>query len=179
MKPARVMDWLAYLAARLGWPGLVGLGLLVAALAADRLLVLPLERQVDAMEVRVERLSRQPLPARHEETEQEKTARFLDRLPGGAGAPEAVARLFTAAGHAGLRLEQGSYRPGKAGEGLARYQITLPVTGDYPAIRGFLAEALERQPTLALDSLTLARDGIAAAELKARLNLSFYLREAP
>ncbi len=181
MKPvARPLDWLAYVAARLGWPGLAGLGLLLAALAGDHFLVLPLQDRVADLEARVDRLSRAPRPAKAEETERERAERFADSLPLSADAPEAVARLFAAATHAGLRLEQGGYRPvaGSAG-GPARYQITLPVSGDYPAIRGFLAEALERQPTLALDGLTLSRESIASPEVKARLNLTFYLREAP
>lgn len=181
MKPAaRAMDWLAYAAARLGWPGLAGLGLLLAALVGDHFLVLPLENHVADLEARVERLSRAPRPAKAELTERERAERFADSLPLDAGAPEVVARLFAAATHAGLRLEQGSYRIGTgAAGGPARYQITLPVSGGYPAIRAFLAEALERQPTLALDGLTLSRESIASPEVKARLNLTFYLKEAP
>lgn len=176
----RPLDWLAYAAARLGWPGLIGLGMLLAALISDHFLVLPLENRVAEMEARADRLSRVPRPARAEATEQEKAARFADSLPLGSAAPEAVARLFAAASHAGLSLEQGSYRPGgNAASGLGRYQISLPVSGDYPSIRGFLAESLERQPTLALDSLSLSRESIASPEVKARMNLTFYLREAP
>ena len=174
-RAARPLDWLAYVIARLGWPGLLGLGLLVAAVLLDRYQVQPLATKAAELGVRAERLSRQPRPIIAPPPEA-----LADRLPTDADAPEGVARLFAAAKHAGLSLEQGSYRPaGDKGAGLRRYQITLPVTGEYPAIRSFLAEALERQPGLALDSLALSRETFASAEVKARLGLTFYLREAP
>ena len=130
--------------------------------------------QVGRVEAR-RRLARQPRPI-----VAPPPVALADRLPSPSEAPEGVARLFAAATHAGLSLEQGTYRPaGEQGAGLRRYQITLPVTGDYPAIRAFLAEALERQPGLALDSLALSRETFASAEVKARLGLTLYLREAP
>jgi hypothetical protein len=174
-RAARPLDWLAFAAARLGWPGLLGLGLLLAALWLDRYQVQPLETAAAESGARAERLTRQPRPS----AAPAPAAALADSLPADAGAPEGVARLFVAATHAGLSLEQGSYRPASDQGGLQRYQITLPVSGEYPAIRAFLAEALERQPGLALDSLALSRESIASAEVKARLGLTFYLREAP
>lgn len=181
MKPithplTRPIDWLAYAANRLGWPGLVGLGLLLAAVGLDRFQALPLELEAADLEARAERLARQPRPA----AAMAPSGALADSLPSGANAPEGVARLFAAATHAGLSLEQGTYRPVGAKEGgPRRYQITLPVSGDYPALRAFLAETLERQPGLALDSLVLTRESMADATVEARLSLTLYLRETP
>jgi hypothetical protein len=173
---ARPLDWLAYTAARLGWPGLLGLGLLLATLALDHFLVQPLETVTAELDVRADRLARKPRPS----AVPTPPVTLLDRLPAGAAAPEGVAQLFAAASHAGLSLEQGSYRPaGNKDAALRRYQITLPVSGEYPALRAFLAEALERQPSMALDSLILTRESIASPLVKAKLNLTLYLREAP
>ncbi len=172
---ARPLDWLAYAAARLGWPGLVGLGLLLAALGLDRFHVLPLENETADLEAKAERLAHQP-----RSIAVTPPIALMDSLPAGANAPEGVAQLFAAASHAGLSLEQGSYRPAGAKEsGPKRYQITLPVNGDYPALRAFLAEALERQPGLALDSLVLTRESMDSPALEARLSLTLYSREAP
>lgn len=172
-RASRRLDWLAYGAERLGWPGLLGLALLLAALGLDRFQVLPMEDQAARLEARLASMASRPRgPA-----EMPAPADPIGNLALGADAPQAVARLFAAATHAGLRLEQGSYRP--SGGGPRRYQIALPLNGEYPAIRAFLGEALERQPGLALDSLSLARENIASPALKARLGLTFYLREAP
>jgi hypothetical protein len=161
------LDWLAYTAARLGWPGLLGLGLLLATLALDHFLVQPLETATAELDARADRLARKPRPS----AVPTPPVTLLDRLPSGAAAPEGVAQLFAAASHAGLSLEQGSYRPaGNKDAVLRRYQITL---------RAFLAEALERQPSMALDSLILTRESIASPLVKAKLNLTLYLREAP
>lgn len=176
MKPTtHALDWLAYAGARLGWPGLLGIALLLAALALDHFQTQPLEATAGELNARAEQLARQPLAA-----VAVPPPSLAESLPVGADAPAGVARLFAAAKHAGLRLEQGSYRPAShLGGGPLRYQISLPVSGDYPAIRSFLAEALERQPGLALDSLTLMREAIGSPEVTAKLSLTLYLREAP
>jgi len=172
----RILAWLDYAAGHLGRPGLLGLGLLLAALGVDRLLTLPLEEAVRDGEARLQHLAAQPRPDRLATT----AASLSARLPAGAAAPEGVSRLFAAAGHAGLHLQEGSYRVlVQPGGGLRRYQITLPVRGSYPAIRAFLAEALERRPDLALDSLALRRENIGGPEVEARLGLTLFLREAP
>lgn len=169
----RILAWLDYAAGHLGGPGLLGLGLLLAALGVDRLLTLPLEESVRHGEARLQRLAAQPRPAA-------PVASLSERLPTGEAAPEAVARLFAAAGHAGLHLREGGYRVvAQPGGVLRRYQITLPLSGTYPAIRAFLAESLERRPDLALDSLSLRRENIGSPEVEARLGLTLFLREAP
>jgi hypothetical protein len=178
MKPTSLalsLDWLAYAGARLGWPGLLGIALVLAALALDHFQTQPLEANASQLNARAEQLARQPLPA-----VVAAPPKPTENLPVGADAPAGVARLFAAAKHAGLRLERGGYRPASTlGAGLKRYQINLPVSGEYPAIRAFLAEALERQPGLALDNLTLLREAIGTPEVTAKLSLTLYLREAP
>lgn len=170
----RLLAWLAYAAACLGWPGLLGLVLLLAAPGLTRFVTLPLQEEVHVTEARLQELARLPqVPAAG-------AAEDVGPLPAGEAAPEAVARLFSAAGHAGLRLEEGTYRSSarRSGE-LRRYQIVLPLSGSYPAIRAFLAEVMERRPELALDSLSFSRETIEGAEVRARLGLTLYLREAP
>lgn len=168
-----ILAWLDYATGHLGLPGLLGLGLLLAALGVERLLILPLEAAVRDGEARLQRLAAEPRPVAPDASQS-------GHLPVGEAAPEGVARLFTAAGHAGLNLREGSYRVVvQPGSGLRRYQITLPLSGTYPAIRAFLAESLERRPDLALDSLSLRREKIGSPEVEARLGLTLFLREVP
>lgn len=184
----RALDWLRYWLSyglvRLGWPGAAGLALLLAAGVLQGLEVQPLRDANLAMQQRAERLAKQARPPR--ENEAARPADLSATLPGAERMPEAVARLFAAANHAGLTLQQGAYRAvgdKAAGEktasdktnGLARYQISLPVTGNYPAVRAFVAEALEREPSLALDGMRLSRERMDSGEIDAELRFTLYL----
>ncbi len=179
------LDWLRYGLARLGWPGGVGLALLLAAGLLHSLEVRPMRDANLNLQQRVATLAKQVRPAR--ETEAAKPTDLSITLPGAERMPEAVARLFAAARHAGLTLQQGAYRSvgdKPAGEksgsrnSLLRYQISLPVTGEYPAIRAFVAEALEREASLALDGMRLTREGMDLGEVDAELRFTLYLGSA-
>ncbi len=178
----RLLDWLRYGLARLGWPGSVGLALLLAAGLLHGLEVRPMRDANLNLQQRAAGLAKQVRPARA--TEAAKPADLSVTLPGTERMPEAVARLFAAARHAGLTLQQGAYRSvgekpaGQNPNGLLRYQISLPVTGEYPAVRAFVAEALEREPSLALDGMRLAREGMDQSEVDAELRFTLYLGSA-
>jgi hypothetical protein len=153
----RLAHWLAWLAARAGWPGLLGLLLLAAGLFTQASLLPDLARATSALEDEARRLAarQQAAPLAPEQPP------LAQRLQGADRAPEAVARLFAAAG--------------KPAAGLLRYQITLPVEGDYPALRRFLAEALNSDANLALDGLTLTRETVEETQLRAVLRFTLYL----
>jgi hypothetical protein len=170
----RLLDWLRYFVALSGWPGSLGLALLVSAWMVHGLDVQP---KIDAgveMEQRAERLAKRGRPAH--EVDVVRPVALSENLPGAKRIPEAVARLFAAATHAGLSLKQGIYRPaGEKSSGMMRYQISLPVTGNYPAIRAFIAESLERESSLALDGLRLARTSMDSDVVDAELRFTLFL----
>lgn len=169
-------DWLAWLAARLGAPGLLGLVLLLAALAAHVGLTEPLRRQASTMHARAEALAAQPRPAARARIEVARD--FAQTLPAAQQDASILAGLFAAAEAAGLALDQGDYQLTVDRQaGLQRRRITLPVAGPYPALRAFLAEVLARYPSLGLDGLHLARDHANATEIKATLRFTLYLGE--
>ena len=180
----RLMDWTQYALARLSWPGALGLALLVAAVLLQTMHIAPLRDASLELQQRAERLARSgPPPVLDEKP---KVVDLSATLPAAEEIPQAIADLFNAARHAGLTLRQGSYRavgdktgvksnPQAAAGGMLRYQISLPVQGDYPAVRGFVTEALEQQPSLALDSMRLQRDLIGNAEIDAELRFTLYL----
>jgi len=154
---------------RLGWPGALGAALLLAALAVDLLLTPPLEETVLARQAEAARRALVPLPA-----ERLRKAPALPRERAEAALP----RLFAAARHHGLTLDEGRYaETGKAGES-HRLRIDLPVSGTYPALRAFLAEVLDDNPALALETLELSRDDIESTQLEARLRFMLNLETA-
>ena len=184
----RLMDWIQYALARLSWPGALGLSLLVAAGLLQTLHITPLHDASLDLQQRAERLARIGPPPVVDAAP--KVVDLSATLPAAEEIPQAIADLFNAARHAGLTLRQGSYRavgdktgvkskpesnPQAAAGGMLRYQISLPVQGDYPAVRGFVTEALEQQPSLALDSMRLQRDLIGNAQIDAELRFTLYL----
>ena len=87
-----------------------------------------------------------------------------------------VKRLFEAARQSGLSLGQGEYRLQiDSGSQTERYQIRLPVKGDYAAIRHFCEQVLLALPFASLDELNLKRESIADDTLTATLQFSLHL----
>jgi hypothetical protein len=187
----RWLDWLHYALARLSWPGALGLALLLAAGLLQTLHIAPLRDASLDLQQRAERLARIGPPPVLDVTP--KVIELSATLPAAEQMPQAIADLFNAARHAGLSLRQGSYRavgdktgvkskpgssPPPAAASMLRYQISLPVQGDYPAVRGFVTEALEQQPSLALDGMRLQRDLIGNAQIDAELRFTLYLGAA-
>jgi Tfp pilus assembly protein PilO len=72
----------------------------------------------------------------------------------------------------GLQLKSASYRTHKTEGRIVRYEIVLPVAGNYTQIRDFLKRALAEIPLLSLDSLTLKRaDPAIQAEMRLTLHM--------
>jgi len=175
MKPAglRVLaDWLAWGGARVGFPGQIGLILTLLAVVAGTYLVSPMEAEIETTRARADRLAKQPPPPPREVADQAWMARLPSRHAGHAY----LARLFAAGEKAGLELEEGRYRESRdLDSGLTRLSISLPVNGEYRAIRAFLAHALEKEPSLALEGARLTRESIGDTVVRAELRLVLFL----
>lgn len=170
----RLLDWLAWGAARIGWPGQAGIALLVLAVAVCVGYVRVLDADVAELRARAERLARQPA-APVAPVQDWRTG-----LPGGHPGHAHLAGLFRAAAAHGLELQEGRYREARDGQsGLLRLSIVLPVSGTYPALRAFLAQALDGQPGLALEGLRLVREDRAAREIDAELRLVLLVGGTP
>lgn len=167
-------DWLAYGAARMAWPGLLGLALLTAAALAWLAWLMPMREETARLEARAEHLAGQPRAAPPPPTPELALAAIL---PSANEAPAAVARLFSAAEHAGLLLSQGSYRVAAERAGARRLHINLPLQGAYPAIRAFLGEALDREVSLALEGIRFSRERMESDQITAQIRFTLYLRE--
>lgn len=88
----------------------------------------------------------------------------------------AVLRLFAAAEEHKLALLEGDYRLAASADARYRiYTISLPLKGNYPSIRAFLAQCLRNDPRLALDALEFRRDQIADENLQVRVKLSLFV----
>lgn len=163
---------------RLRWPGLLGLALLVFAaglsafaIQSTRQRVLALNREAAAMTARLGGRGVAAPPSGRGQL-----SNFYAFFPLTANLPELLGRVHRSAQQHGLLLEKGEYKLGHEPEfRLARYQVTLPVHGDYADVRGFVNDVLEAVPASALDELTLKRETIDLPQLEARVRFTLFL----
>jgi hypothetical protein len=186
MKPTAV---LAALVSRLrfrlllaGWPGVVGLALLLVG-GIVQFVLIPQQRQsTDAARVAAEHQHQAYLKIagdarRGVPDAAESLARFRSLLMPEAQADEALEIIQRDAKTQGLLTAGTEYKwQRQPAAKLAEVQITLPVKGGYAALRGFVQGALADVPGLALDQFDLQRDNIAAAVSEAHLRFTLFLR---
>jgi len=164
----------------MGWPALGGLALSVFAAGFYVTNVLPLQDEVRSLSEQVGRLEARAENARSHAPQAQgqdvRLAAFYDALPRTQQAPEVVRQLHVRARAAGLTLERGEYRPVVEPSGkLVRYQIVVPVKGNYPQVKAFLGQAMRDTLGLALDGVGFQRDDDSQA-LEAQLRFTVFLR---
>lgn len=77
----------------------------------------------------------------------------------------------------GLQWQRSELRQTReAALAMARYQITLPLTGSYGAIRAMVNEALLADPGLSLDRLRVSRASLSGSSLEAETVWSLWMR---
>ncbi|MFT3954432.1 MAG: hypothetical protein QM722_08600 [Piscinibacter sp.] len=104
-----------------------------------------------------------------------------DELPSTRQRGRDLETLVAALQRAGLSLDRADYSAGSAAAGgLLRVEATLPLTGNYAALRRFVADALNALPHAALESLQIERATAQSSQLQATARLVlFYAEEAP
>lgn len=163
----------------LGWPGTLGVILLLLAGAVSLSVLQPKSTQLAALKrdnlslkTRIQQAARSGLP---ETANQDDISRFYDFFDG-PGATHWLDELYAAAAAQDLILARGEYRMTADHSGkLARYQITLPVQGSYLQIRRFVAQALTDVPVASLDDISFKRETIATTQLEATIKLTLFL----
>jgi hypothetical protein len=168
----RIYETLLYHLQRLGRAGAAGAALIAAALIVETAFVRPMQAERAELAGRGEQLRLASMAqARADETVQAQPA-----VPLSPAAEAALRQLFQAAEEEGLSLDQGDYKlTDESGANRRRYLLTLPVIGPYPAIRAFLAKALNDDHAIALNAVELRREAIEDADLDAVLRFTLYL----
>lgn len=173
------IQWLLQRWVRLaGWPGAAGAALIAFGAALYFGGLMPLQGRIAELRQAVAAATpgrAKPEVVNADQGPAARLAAFYRFFPGRAGVPDALARIYAAAGAAGLTLDQGEYKSFKAPEGgLERLQVTLPVKGTYGQVRRFVAEVLNRVPIAALDDVSFKRDAIGSDILQAEIRFSLY-----
>ena len=172
---ATLNGWLA----RLGWQGVVGIGLLIAAGGFYLSVFAPQEVQLAGLRHEIADLrdeAAHPREVQHSPTE--LLGAFYDNFPEATRLPAALGVIFEAARGQGLTLDQGEYRVATTRAGkLVQYQLTLPVRGTYPQIRRFIDTAMAGQPALSLQSIHFERQKVEDPAVEAKIRLVMFLGE--
>jgi Tfp pilus assembly protein PilN len=84
-------------------------------------------------------------------------------------------RLYAAGQTAGVELRAADYRMQKTGTRIERYEIKLPVSGNYAQIRAFLQNALTEIPVLSLDEVKFKKERASDQSVQAELRLTLHL----
>lgn len=163
----------------------VAAGLLAAAVLVHQFATQPVAARIAERQLEHARILRgaarpeqQAEPARSEQ--EERLAAFTDALCERRELGTFVANVFEQAEKRGIVLAQGEYKldydkPGR----FYVYQVTLPVRGPYPRLRGFVDATLAKIPCAALEDVDFKREAIGAPDTEARLRLVFFLRPEP
>jgi len=163
---------------QIGFPGLAGLGLLTFCTIFFFITLVPASKEVLSLQNETD--SVRPHARHAAELNSQQPAGQLDAFyktfPAMKGAPDALERLYQAATAQGVTLEQGEYNYVRnESDKLVRYEMTLPVKGDYLHIRKFLSQLLITVPLLSLDSVDFQRQKISDTIIEAQIKMTLYL----
>lgn len=166
---------------RLGRPGLLALGVLVACPAVYFSAMIPAQERLQSAQSNArslhERIARSAKAmGMNQRTSEEQLTEFYQIFPGEKSSPQWLEKLLAVAENHGLSLDQGEYSaaPDKTVK-LVRFQITLPVKGEYLKIRKFLAALPAELPIIALENVQFQRQKIADPVVEAKIRLVLYL----
>jgi hypothetical protein len=166
---------------RIGWAGTTAVVIFSGTGVLALLVLMPAREQLrlaqgDVADLRAQAgiAGRAVRPAVFGTTEQ--LSEFYRAFPARAAMPDSMEALYAAAGEHHISLERGEYRLiAVKGEYLTRYELVLPVKGDYVSIRKFVVQALVDVPTLALDNITFSRQKVDEPAVDAELRFTLYL----
>jgi Tfp pilus assembly protein PilO len=164
---------------KLGWPGVLGLGLIAFMVSFYFSTFLPEQIRRDDLRGQVERAlnrRRAPAPGQRLKNIDDMLNAFYRAFPPSDHVADALGRIYAAAYAQSLSLEKGEYRAVKDKVGrITHYQIVLPVKGNYTKIRMFVSVSLAQLPNLALESIQFDRDKIGDANVEAKIKFVMFL----
>ncbi len=173
----RMRHWLP----RLGWPGILAIGLLAISPPFYLSAIRPMQQRLDVAQRSA--VSAQELVSKNGNTvrgggysPREQLAEFYKFFPPEKTSPLWLEKLVTVAEKNGLKLNDGEYKVTRDKSGqLMRYRIILPVQGKYPQIRKFLASLATEIPIMALENVQFERKDITDSTVQVKIKLVLYL----
>jgi hypothetical protein len=165
----------------LGWPGTLAIGLLVISPVFYFSAVRPMQARVDTAQTSIaaakEQIDKAAVAAHGGfTTPREQLTEFYKYFPAVQDSPEWLDKLIELADENDLSLNEGEYKVSKDKTGqLVRYSIDLPLEGNYPQLREFLAAIPGEIPAMALENVQFQRKDIVDTKVQAKIRLVLYL----
>jgi hypothetical protein len=147
------------LVASLGWPGKAAVVLLAVTAMLHQVALKPLDARKESLERSADGARQQRADPNFVRTASasSKLAAFYRFFEREESTTDWLARLYALADKGGVTLQLAEYRLTRGPGRLDRYEIALPLAGDYGQIRAFLENALIEIPVLSLDQVTFRR----------------------
>jgi hypothetical protein len=163
-----------------GPAGMVGLGTLVCSAIFYASNQVPLLTSVQSLRSELaesKTLSHHEIELASHSPEKQLTT-FHQSFLNVKAAPDVLETLHEAAVMQGVTLEQGQYHLVRNGpDKLARYQIVLPIKGDYLHLRKFLSQILADMRYASIDSVEFQRQKASDTVLDAQVKMTVFLNE--
>jgi len=166
---------------RLGWPGAIGGAGLAMCLALYFSAVQPARQRLDTARHSVDSLQRQIAQAGQTSNDSarsldEQLAAFYQVFPGEHEATDWIGQIAAIAQRDGLGLQQAEYKVehDKTGK-LVRFQMSLPLKGEYQAIRSFLSDLRAEIPIVSLEQVQFERQKVGDPLVDAKVRLVIFL----
>ena len=166
---------------RAGWPGILGLAILLGSPVFYATTVMPMQKQLATLKAAQLQLRRDRAQTRRGEVKPAATGEmqlkaFYGQFPSSNRSDEWLAKIYATAERQHIVLESGAYRLTGAETGnIRRYQITLPLRGSHVQIRRFLSELLSEVPAMSLDDISIKRETIDLPVVNAVIKLTLFL----
>jgi hypothetical protein len=107
---------------------------------------------------------------------EEQLAVFYGSFPQRSSVPVSLEKIYAAAAAEGLTLEQADYKASQPGAGkMTRYQVNLPMHGEYSRIHKFLVRVLREVPSASLEKVLFERKKIDESMVSASVTLVLHL----
>jgi Tfp pilus assembly protein PilO len=179
---------------KFGILGMLALTITLGCCLLYALNILPLQKKIVQDTLRLQQENKQkalsdateqlPLEMAPKQTTAESIKRFYAQFPALERLPNCLRLIDNIALKQRLSLNRGDYKLTQikslqTNQGaLSRYEIVLPVSGQYIQIRQFTAQVLHELPALALTDLHLKRESAQSPTVEARLIFVLLLKNS-
>lgn len=162
----------------LGWPGALAAALTLSGLAGEAALERDqtrLDAQRAALSERRLALKRQT--ARAQAALPSSPVELATSLPPDSDRQSRTSALLALTTERGLPWPRTEFRYQSDQElGMAQYRVAMNLSGSYSALRGLVAEALRRDPALALESVRFKRENPTSPQLNAEIAFVLHMK---
>ncbi len=181
--------YLTYYAKKIGAWGLIGLGLIILSFLFYTTETPKIDALIKETQVTKDKFLAN-FNSKHDDivestpqTNFEEVNRFYQIFPKAVDLPQALATIYQVANQQRLALNSGDYKFNKIKDSntsnekkLTKYEIVLPIKGQYLQIQSFISEVLQKLPALALVDMQIRRENSMNQNVDARLVFVIFVK---